>query len=63
MAALIVFLALYALLTMGFFIALLRWTIRSERSCSCGGALGGSFAMVHGVTSCYPAAEALGLRT
>ena len=53
---------MYALVTMSFFIALVRWTIRSERQCSCGGVLGRDYAMIHGVTSCYPAAEALGLR-
>lgn len=59
MAALITFLALYALVTMWFFVALVRWTIRSERTCACGGAMGDRFAMVHGTKSCYPAAESL----
>jgi hypothetical protein len=57
MAALITFLALYALVTMWFFAALVRWTIRSERRCACGGSMGSGFAMIHGTKSCYPAAE------
>lgn len=59
MAVLIAFLAVYALVTVSFFVALLRWTVRSERGCACGGGMGGRFAMVHGAKSCYPAAESL----
>lgn len=58
MALLITFLTLYALITGWFFVALLRWTVRSERSCACGGALG-NLAMIHGAKSCYPAVESL----
>jgi hypothetical protein len=60
MAVLITFLALYALVMMWFFVALLRWTLRSERGgCACGGSLGSGLMMIHGSTSCYPAAEGL----
>jgi hypothetical protein len=62
MAALITFLALYALVTIWFFVALLRWTIRSERRCACGGAMReGVFGVVHGPRTCYPSAEAVSL--
>jgi hypothetical protein len=63
MAALIIFLALYALVTMWFFVALMRWTIRSQRRCACGGAMReGAFSVLHGTRMCYPSAEALSLR-
>lgn len=59
MAVFFGFLALYALVTMWFFVVLLRWTIRSERTCACGGTMGARFAMIHGTKSCYPVAEGL----
>lgn len=61
MAALIGFLAIYALVMAWFFIALVRWTIRNERGgCACRGSLGSAqFAFTHGPQMCYPAAEAL----
>lgn len=59
MAVLIVFLGLYLLVTGIFFIALLRWTLRTERGgCACRGTLGnGSVAFTHGAKMCYPAVE------
>ncbi len=61
MAVLIVFLTLYALVMGWFFIALLRWTLRTEHGrCACGGTLGkGAFAFTHGDKMCYPTAEGL----
>lgn len=62
MAVLIVFLGVYLLVTGVFFIALLRWTLRTEGggACSCRGALGrGAFAFTHGPKLCYPAVEGL----
>ncbi len=61
MAVLIPFLILYALVTGWFFIALLRWTVRSERGgCACSGSLGGgTYAITHGAQMCYPSAEGL----
>lgn len=61
MAVLIAFLALYVLVTGWFFIALMRWTLRTERGrCACGGGLGkGSFTFTHGDRMCYPSAEGL----
>jgi hypothetical protein len=61
MVALIAFLGLYLLATGIFFIALMRWTIRTERgACACRGTLGqGSFAFTHGSQMCYPAVEGL----
>lgn len=62
MAVLIVFLGLYLLVTGVFFIALLRWTLRTERggACSCKGTLGqGALAFTHAPTVCYPAVEGL----
>jgi hypothetical protein len=61
MGVLIVFLALYALVTGWFFIALMRWTLRSERGgCACRGSLGnGQIAFTHADKMCYPAVEGL----
>ena len=60
MVALMVFLAVYAMTCGWFFAKLLRWTIDSERECSCRGALGsGSVGILHGPKMCYPMAEAL----
>lgn len=58
MAGFIIFLSLYAVATVTFFIFLLRWTFRSERGCSCGGAFE-IVNFVHGPKMCYPRAEAL----
>lgn len=58
MAVFIVILALYVTAVVTFFISLLRWTIRSERECACGGAFE-IVNFVHGPESCYPRAEAL----
>ncbi|MEZ5184840.1 MAG: hypothetical protein R2720_03765 [Candidatus Nanopelagicales bacterium] len=60
MVVLMVFLAAYALTCGLFFAKLLRWTIDSERGCSCRGTLGsGSAGILHGPKMCYPKAEAL----
>ena len=61
MGVLIVFLALYALVAGWFFIALMRWTLRTQRGgCACGGSLGnGLIAFTHAEKMCYPAAEGL----
>jgi hypothetical protein len=61
MAVLFAFLALYAFVMGWFFIALLRWTLRTERGqCACAGTLGkGIMAFTHGDKMCYPAAEGL----
>ena len=61
MTVLIAFLGVYLLVTSIFFIALVRWTIRTERgSCACGGKLGlGTFAFTHSDKMCYPAVEGL----
>jgi hypothetical protein len=54
------FLAVYALTCTWFFVKLLRWTVNSERPCSCQGALnGGTIGILHGQKMCYPMAEAL----
>ena len=43
-----------------FFVALVRWTVRGERHCACGGALGSAkLEMLHGPKVCYPAREAV----
>lgn len=60
MTAFIVFLAAYAVTCAWFFVKLVRWTINSERECSCRGTLGaGTFGILHGPKTCYPMAEAL----
>ena len=58
MIGFIVFLSAYVAATVVFFIALLRWTIRKERGCACGGAFE-LVNFVHTGTMCYPRAEAL----
>ncbi len=60
MVAFMFFLAVYALTCTWFFVRLLRWTVSSERECSCRGALdGGTVGILHGPKMCYPMAEAL----
>jgi hypothetical protein len=60
MVAFMFFLAVYAFTCMWFFVKLLRWTVNSERACSCRGALdGGTVGILHGQKMCYPMAEAL----
>ncbi len=60
MVALMFFLALYAVVMVWFFVALMKWTIRSERGCACRGALSGArFDILHGPKTCYPMLEAL----
>jgi hypothetical protein len=60
MVPLMLFLAVYAIVCGWFFVRLLRWTIHSERACSCRGSLdAGTVAILHGPKTCYPIAEAL----
>ena len=58
MIGFIIFLSAYAAATVVFFIALLRWTIRKERGCACGGAFE-LVTFVHTPKMCYPMAESL----
>ena len=58
MVAFIAFLAVYFVVCSWFFIALLRWTIRTERGCSCHGSFGATD-FVHTPKMCYPTAESL----
>jgi hypothetical protein len=60
MAAFIAFLIVYVVACAWFFFALVRWSVRSERQCACGGALGSAkLEMLHGTKVCYPAREAV----
>lgn len=58
MVAFIAFLAVYFIACSWFFIALLRWTIRTERGCACHGSFG-NVNFVHSAKMCYPRAESL----
>lgn len=63
LTALIVFLGLYSMVMAWFFVALVKWTVRSERGCACRGSLGsGRFDILHGPKMCYPMLEALPAR-
>jgi hypothetical protein len=60
MVPFMVFLAVYFIACASFLVVLVRWTLRSERRCACGGSLGsGSVDILHGQQMCYPAREAL----
>ena len=60
MVAFFVFLAMYAIACTWFFVLLVRWTVRSERTCSCRGSMkGGLVTFVHSPRVCYPVAESL----
>jgi hypothetical protein len=60
MAVLIVFLAVYATVCTWFFVLLVKWTVQSERKCSCRGSMkGGMVGFIHSPRACYPVAESL----